>query len=168
MSRPANPIVPEAKYRMQTIRKHHKLTQEEFADTVGISKSLVTSVETGKKPLTKERAKQIASVFPEYSIDWIMGLSDYENEFDERNAEGAEKIRRHNAKINAIHEMLVKLGYRFENPKNSSEYITIFDREGFEMVTCSRHQLHTLQYSIFQSVEHQIETFMDVIRDEVL
>lgn len=62
-------------YRLPILRKRENLTQEKFAEKIGVSAPLVTSMETQKKKLSLRIAMLIAKQF-NVSLDWLYGLSD--------------------------------------------------------------------------------------------
>lgn len=68
-----NEISP--KCRLLELRKMLGLTQEQFADQVGISKNTVSNVENSKNPLSIETAFIIAKKF-NVSLDWLYRLND--------------------------------------------------------------------------------------------
>jgi len=61
--------------RVKELRKLNNLTQEEFAESINYSVSLVTQIEQGKKPLTLDVAKKIRERYSK-SLDWIYCLSE--------------------------------------------------------------------------------------------
>lgn len=61
--------------RLRLIRKENKLTQDELAEKIGVSKNTVWSWEHGRRNASAESVIRIALLF-EVSADWLLGLSD--------------------------------------------------------------------------------------------
>ena len=47
---------------LRAYRNHEELTQEQLANAVGISKTMVSDLESGKKPITDSMAETVAAV----------------------------------------------------------------------------------------------------------
>lgn len=52
------------------------MTQNDFASSVGITQSFVSTLRTGKAALSVPLAKEIESAFPKYRAVWLLGLDD--------------------------------------------------------------------------------------------
>lgn len=61
--------------RLRLIRKENKLTQDELAEKIGVSKNAVWSWENRRRNVSAEAVIRIALLF-EVSTDWLLGLSD--------------------------------------------------------------------------------------------
>lgn len=61
--------------RIKKIRDDNKLSQEDFAEKISVSKSTIANVEQGKRELSSTVAINIAEKF-DYTLDWIFGRSD--------------------------------------------------------------------------------------------
>lgn len=62
-------------HKLDILRKRENLTQEEFAEKVGISAVLVSNMEKQVKKLSLTNAMEIAKQF-NVSLDWLYGLSE--------------------------------------------------------------------------------------------
>lgn len=63
--------------RIQELRKEHKLTQEELANEVGVTRQTITSLETGKYTASLALAYRIAHFFG-LTIEEVFDFSDLE------------------------------------------------------------------------------------------
>lgn len=52
------------------------MTQNDFASSVGITQSFVSTLRTGKAALSVPLAKEIERAFPKYRAVWLLGLVD--------------------------------------------------------------------------------------------
>ena len=57
--------------RLKELRKKHKLTQEDFANKIGISRTYYSNIENGTMPLTNHILEMICFKF-EVSKDWLL------------------------------------------------------------------------------------------------
>lgn len=62
-------------YRLDILRRKENLTQEEFAEKIGVSAVLVSNMEKQVKKLSLKNAIEISKQF-NVSLDWLYGLSD--------------------------------------------------------------------------------------------
>ena len=57
--------------RIKTVRDVLRLTQQEFADQLGVSKQYLSKVENGGTDLSKDRIMLISQIFG-VSTDWLL------------------------------------------------------------------------------------------------
>ena len=74
-------IKPTYTNRIKILREKEKLTQEEFIKKMnyGLSNTLLSGIENGKKPLSLKLALEIAQIF-DVSLDWLYELKDDETD----------------------------------------------------------------------------------------
>lgn len=58
---------------LKKIRKEHNLTAQELAETIGVSRQFLSTMENGYRPIPKAVAKKLASYF-NVSVDALYGL----------------------------------------------------------------------------------------------
>lgn len=63
------------KNAISQLRKQHKITQEEFANEVGVTRQTITSIETGKYIASLPLAFKIAKFF-DMSIEEIFSIEE--------------------------------------------------------------------------------------------
>ena len=63
------------KNTISQLRKHHKITQEELANEVGVTRQTITSIETGKYIASLPLAFKIAKFF-DMSIEEIFSIEE--------------------------------------------------------------------------------------------
>ena len=61
--------------RLLEVRKKHKETQEQLADVLGIGKSQISEIETGKHSTSAEKVALICEHYG-VSADYLLGISD--------------------------------------------------------------------------------------------
>lgn len=66
-------LIVDAGMRIKELREDKKLTQKEFADSLGIQRTTLTNIETGHQMLTTEHLV-LACLRYEVSSDWILGI----------------------------------------------------------------------------------------------
>lgn len=52
---------------LKSLRQKHGLSQEELANQIGVARTTIAMIETGKNRMTVEMAKKLSKVF---EIDW--------------------------------------------------------------------------------------------------
>ncbi len=85
--------------RIKRIRATQKLTQQAFADKVGVSKATVNSWENNGKFPAVDTAAKIADAFG-VSLDWLCGIED----------KAARKMETYGDLFAALNEIVVRLG----------------------------------------------------------
>lgn len=58
-----------SKETLTAIRLMHKLTAGELADKLNITKTYLSLLENGKKPISKKISKQVIALYPSFNID---------------------------------------------------------------------------------------------------
>lgn len=66
-----------------------RLSASEFSRMVGVTKATLSRWKSGERSISRASAEKIHEVFPSFSVDWILGLSEYKNESEEQ----ADQIR---------------------------------------------------------------------------
>ena len=61
--------------RLKELRKSHKLTQQQLADIIGVTKRTIIAWEKGERDIKKEKAEQLAKYF-NVSVGYILGYID--------------------------------------------------------------------------------------------
>lgn len=73
--------------RVRQVRTDNKMTQEKFAEEIGLaSANHVSMIERGKRSLTREKAVKIAELFPPVRVEWLMCIDDFKTPADFSNA----------------------------------------------------------------------------------
>ena len=67
-----------AKCRLKELRNKLGVTQEEFANSIGISKTAISNIENGKNLMSIEVALAVAEKYP-MSLDWFYKRTDNES-----------------------------------------------------------------------------------------
>lgn len=65
------------------------LTASDFSRKVGVTKATFSRWKTGERSISRSSAEKIHDVFPSFAVDWILGISDYQNQSEEQ----ADQIR---------------------------------------------------------------------------
>lgn len=66
------------------------ISQTELAKRIYVTQQTVSKLKTGEIDLSSEHAQNIASAFPQYRAEWLLGLDDYKSPFDASQARAAE------------------------------------------------------------------------------
>ena len=59
------------KDRIVKVRTHYKLSQDEFSRKLGISRTSLSSIESGYRPIQERHIKLILAAFPQVSEKWL-------------------------------------------------------------------------------------------------
>lgn len=79
--------------RVRALYKAHGLTQAQLAEILGYSDpNTVSMIINGRRSLTPEKALLLVEHFPEVSLDWLMGRSDYKTEGEQALTEAAAHV----------------------------------------------------------------------------
>ena len=62
------------------------ISQKDFAEMVGVSQVTVSNWKRGKQGINPSNAELINSFFREYSVEYLLGYSEYQNEQSEKTA----------------------------------------------------------------------------------
>lgn len=112
--------------RIKTIMEENDIkTQKELAEIIGIDPNKIVQIK--KNGFTRYYAELTNLKFPRYSIEWLLGESDYKNRYDERVKQLPQKMMM-NQKM--ISDIIRDLGYfLFE--------VTKSDEEGEDRLECA-------------------------------
>lgn len=170
MSKRKTEVKPIRAQRLKELIDAEGLTQTAFAKEMHYSQQLISGIINEKTALTEATAEEIASSFPKYSVEWLLGLSDYKN-----NAEAfRNSISKMNEEGQLLNTALVSIaalaGYnvRLKGIQNDSieaamsslyyDYAEI-EHEG-TITTLSLEQLRQLQNIIYEHAEVSIRQFL--------
>lgn len=91
--------------RIRSIRKEKKMTQEQFAATLGISQQILSRYETGQTVLPYEDLKNIVKEF-NVSVEYILGID--AKDFTDRERRIIDHYRNINDKLKPCVEHLLQ------------------------------------------------------------
>lgn len=113
------------------------LTYDEFAATISakrkgtlkLSKTTVYNWARGRTEMAKAKAEEIHRCFPQYSVEYLRGYSDYPNEKAKRDAEHNQKLTDFLSELDCIERLLSLDGYSIEylSSPEPSEIIALED-----------------------------------------
>ena len=110
MARKKTLIDPKHAERMRTILSETKLSQSKLAEmtskgtnskgfSYGLNQRTISKIVLGKQRTTQDIANEIHKVLPQYSVEWILGLSEYRNTDEEKKSEDNNKFLKEFGKI---------------------------------------------------------------------
>ncbi len=130
--------------RLREIRKQQGLTQAIMAEKVGIDIKTLSTAENGGRPLSDEAAIKLCLEYG-YSLDWIYGITDVQDEGSPYLVDVRDLIRVDNG---VVHIKLKK--YIYDLLKNLSD----------ETVTMSLQELAEVGDSFFKGIAAQRRRFV--------
>ena len=77
MARPKLIINPLQGKRVKTVCEREKITQIELSKKTYISQQLISKIVNGRAHLTQTTAELICKAFPQYRVEWLMGMDDF-------------------------------------------------------------------------------------------
>lgn len=80
MGKPRGILNPKQGERVALLVREQKIKNKELANRIFITPPTLSKIINGRAVLTEENARRIHSLFPEYSVEWLLGLVDYRNE----------------------------------------------------------------------------------------
>ena len=83
MPRPKAEINVKRCERLKQIIKEQGIKQTELSEETGISQQSISAMVQGKANVTEATAEIMADKFPQYSVAWLLGLTDYKNNAEE-------------------------------------------------------------------------------------
>ncbi|MBJ8031056.1 helix-turn-helix domain-containing protein [Bacillus cereus group sp. N21] len=94
--------------RVKEIRNSLGMSQQTFADTIEVSKGMVSLIESGKKKPSRDTVAKIANL-GKTSADYVIGLSDYKNLDESQSSEVKTELHDMISKIEKLDEDKQKL-----------------------------------------------------------
>lgn len=79
MSRPRVEINLKRCERLKELIRETGIKQNQLAADTKISQQAISAMVQGKANVTETTAQLISEKFPQYSVEWLMGFSDYKN-----------------------------------------------------------------------------------------
>lgn len=86
MSRPKVEINDLRCKRLKEIIESERVKQNQLSKETGISQQAISTMVQGKANVTETTAEIIVKRFPQYSIEWLLGFSDYKNSTEKYSA----------------------------------------------------------------------------------
>lgn len=86
MSRPKVEINDLKCKRLKEIIESEGVKQNQLSKETGISQQAISAMVQGKANVTETTAEIIVKRFPQYSIEWLLGFSDYKNSTEKNSA----------------------------------------------------------------------------------
>ncbi|MGO4219494.1 helix-turn-helix domain-containing protein [Bacillus sp. YAF12_1] len=94
--------------RIKEIRMSLGYTQQQFADSVDISKPMISYIESGKRTPSRDTVSKISNL-GNVSADYVMGLSNYKNLDESQSSEVKTELHNMINKIEKLDEDKQKL-----------------------------------------------------------
>lgn len=83
MPRPKAEINVKRCERLKQIIKEQGIKQTKLSEETGISQQAISAMVQGKANVTETTAEIMAEKFPQYSVKWLLGFTDYKNNAEE-------------------------------------------------------------------------------------
>lgn len=102
-------LIPD---RIRLIMKSQGLTASEFADTIGIKRSNLSHVLSGRNKPSLDFLVKIIETYPKVNASWLITGESREGTFDENNVKSTEapkKIEKNESTTKANNKVLVKM-----------------------------------------------------------
>ena len=130
MSRPKVEINVKRCERLKQIIDETGISQKQLWKKTGLSQQAISAMVRGNANVTETTAKLVTGLFPQYSVDWLMGSSDYKNEshFASQWLKGA--VKAENLLLAGLSSFASLSGYEITPPKLTA---TITTEEGLSM-----------------------------------
>lgn len=84
-------INPKTGQRVKELCIDLGITQKELADKIHLSEKTVSSMVRGHSGVTRPTAEAIVCCFPEYRIEWLLGIDDVKTKYDMQLLDKADK-----------------------------------------------------------------------------
>lgn len=123
MSKKKTEIKAERAERLKMLIDREEMSQTAFSEKIGYSQQHVSGIVRQKTALTEETAADIISVFPEYRIEWLMGLDDFMTHEDFKRAYIKNNDIRNNALLTVLDAALHEACLREDLPVPTLENI---------------------------------------------
>lgn len=108
--RPKKPVNPERTKRFNIFlddQKEKGLTQEKLAKMIYVSQQIISRIKKGQADLTEPMAIKIHEVFPEYRLQWLLGIDNYKTDKERLSA----TFTRENESLSIVEELIHVHGY---------------------------------------------------------
>ena len=139
----------------------------EFARSIGRSAQTVSAMVKGSGPVTERTARAINDLYPDYSVEWLMGLAEYPNALAESVAT-IDQSKRDTALLNEGFRALAALmgytvtkaaGAPIKNGRMRAEDIVSEVREGY--LVCRDGKQARLSLEDMNLMQNEIADFVD-------
>lgn len=77
MPRPKAEINAKRCERLKQIIREQGIKQTKLSEETGISQQAISAMVRGKANVTETTAEIMAEKFPQYSVEWLLGFTDY-------------------------------------------------------------------------------------------
>lgn len=159
--------------RLKQLLNETRTTQKQLSAKIFLSQQTISQIVTGAASLTPSNAQRIVELFPDYSLEWLLGLSDYKNQ-KEKNIETFNKIQRDGSSLEAGFYILASLkGFEISNPvERMPEIVHVEEmmkqvKEGYSIrniqgETCfiSVEEMNHLQNDVCDYIEYRLNRWM--------
>lgn len=124
MPRKKKPINPLQGKRLYQLLEETKTTQKSLSEHIYLTQQTISEITRGNASLTQENAERINKLFPNYSAEWLLGLSDYKNDA-EKNIALLNKAMDDGGILEGCFKLLAKLkGFIIVSPDDRLAEIT--------------------------------------------
>ena len=159
--------------RLKQLLNETRTTQKQLSAKIFLSQQTISQIVTGAASLTPSNAQRIVELFPDYSIEWLLGLSDYKNQ-REKNIENLKKILHDGDLLETGFCTLASLkGFEISNPYERMPKILPVEemmkqfKEGYSISniqgdTCfiSVEEMNHLQNDVCDYIEYRLNRWM--------
>ena len=84
MARPKREINPNCGHNLKQLCSEVGITQAALAERIDRTPQTITRIVQGRYALTQDVAERIIAEYPQYRIEWLLGLSDIKTKSEER------------------------------------------------------------------------------------
>ena len=90
--RPAKKIKPEQSVRLKSLLDNEDIKQKQLSAMIPISQQTISKIVQGHAPISNSLAERIIELFPQYSLQWLLGYVDDRYMFAEDYAKHMDEI----------------------------------------------------------------------------
>ena len=121
MPRPRVAINPKHSGILVEVLRREQISQAELSRRIHISQQTITDIRQGRANITQSTAEEIVKVFPQYSLNWLLGLSEFPTE-EEQIADAIMTVmHRLGKEEDATEQLNAVLGYHADLPRDPTE-----------------------------------------------
>lgn len=170
MPRPKAEINVKRCERLKQVIKEQGIKQTRLSEETGISQQAISAMVQGKANVTETTAAIMAEKFPQYSVEWLLGFTDYKNNTEEFGITVSQMQHEGYLLLKGLSSFAQLANYQIKScpPVSTHGKIVVEDalkavREGYIIshnhasIQLSIEEMNTFENEVFEFIELQLK-----------
>lgn len=170
MPRPKAEINVKRCERLKQVIKEQGIKQTRLSEETGISQQAISAMVQGKANVTETTAEIMAEKFPQYSVEWLLGFTDYKNNAEKFGITASQIQHEGHLLLKGLLSFAQLANYQIKpcSPVSTHGKIAVEDvlkavREGYIIshnhasIQLSLEEMNTFENEVFDFIELQLK-----------